>query len=88
MVDKDNLSILFPGNDLAFLLCGSGDGRHLFAIVPPLILGIPGGRPGVRKLKKVHLTVVDINAAAIAKMLIILDMLTHYTIMNSKSSHV
>jgi hypothetical protein len=67
------------GGDVAFLMCGSGDAHHLFATLLELFRMDMGS--GGKKLGRAHFTLVDINAAALARTLIIFDMLFIYTVL-------
>ncbi|WDK21941.1 tetratricopeptide [Colletotrichum graminicola] len=69
-----------PRGDVSFLLCGSGDARHLFATM--VFLGLSGLSQGENRLfNKAHFTILDINATALARTLVILDMVIRYAIM-------
>ncbi|KZL82187.1 tetratricopeptide-like protein [Colletotrichum incanum] len=69
-----------PGGDVSFLLCGSGDARHLFATIVSLGVGEMIGR-GKKMFNKAFFTILDINAAALARTLFMFDMVIRYIFM-------
>ncbi|KAK1752247.1 tetratricopeptide [Echria macrotheca] len=72
---------LSPSEPVSMMFCGSGDGRHIFAtILRRGLVGIMGKRP----VKHLHITMVDLKAAAIARTLILMDMMLKYSIMAHK----
>ncbi|KAK1566219.1 tetratricopeptide [Colletotrichum navitas] len=69
-----------PRGDVSFLLCGSGDARHLFLTM--VFLGLSGPSQGENRLSnKAHFTILDINATASARTLVIFDMAIRYVFM-------
>lgn len=67
---QDNISAMF---------CGSGDARHVFSTIMLLGQGLDMGRD--KRIKNMHFTLVDIKPAALAKFLIIIDMLIRFMYM-------
>jgi hypothetical protein len=65
---------------LSFLLCGSGDGRHLFSTILTLC-GTLERFEEKELFKSAHFTMLDLKPAAIARTLIFIDMMTLYTLM-------
>ena len=83
LIGEGSPSALSPKEDMAFLFCGSGDARHLFGCLIDLQASGPSpmqmfSSPG--KLGKIHFTLVDLNPAAIARTMIIFDMITVYMV--------
>lgn len=80
IIDKTELqAIPASQDDLSFLFCGSGDARHVFSTLlnlfqVPLVAK-------TSRFKKIHFTILDLKAAALAKMIIIVDMLSRYSVM-------
>lgn len=66
-------------DDIALLLCGSGDARHVFATFINLHAGLKLGN--ANRIKKMHITASDLKPAALARMIIVLDMLVRYSVM-------
>ncbi|KAK7741805.1 hypothetical protein SLS53_004869 [Cytospora paraplurivora] len=65
--------------DLTFLFCGSGDARHIFMTLfeffkVPLVTRTD-------RFKNIHFTILDLKPAALARTIIIFDMLSRYSIM-------
>lgn len=73
-------------SDVSFLLCGSGDARHLFATLATMgLTELLAQKKGKKKnFGKAHFTLVDINAAAIARTLIMFDMVLQYALVRSQ----
>lgn len=76
--------IIKAGGDVAFLYCGSGDGRHAFASI--LDVFSLSGPPwtGSKSTGKIHITMLDINAAALARVLVLFDMMFLYFSMRAQ----
>lgn len=66
-------------DSVALLFCGSGDARNVFSTIT--MMGILEMSRKKRLCKDFHITLVDINAAAIARTLILLDMMVTYTVL-------
>jgi hypothetical protein len=71
--------------ELAFLICGTGDARHLFFTMMGLSASgfFSNGASGSEDIKA-HITVLDINAAFLAKTLIMFDMIMIYSILRAQ----
>ncbi|KAI8287173.1 hypothetical protein K4K60_012800 [Colletotrichum sp. SAR11_57] len=80
---------LMSGKDpVSFLFCGSGDARHLFVTIVALfvnktVASVGGPAKGMASAPA-HFTLVDINAAALARTLIIFDMTFRYGVMKAQ----
>jgi hypothetical protein len=61
------------------MFCGSGDARHVFSTL--VMTGMLEMTLKKQLCKNLHITLVDINAAAIARTLILLDMIVTYTVL-------
>lgn len=73
------------GGDIAYLLCGSGDARHLFLSLMGLsAAGHYGGQSQNKALSKVHITILDLNAASLAKTLVVFDTFMIYALLRTK----
>ncbi|KAK4444817.1 hypothetical protein QBC34DRAFT_442177 [Podospora aff. communis PSN243] len=71
-------------DSVALMFCGSGDARHVLTT-----LVMTGYREMEREkdlCKNLHITLVDINAAAISRTLILLDMIVAYSILKIKKT--
>lgn len=73
---------------VSFLFCGSGDARHLFVTIVALfvnktVASVGGPAKGMASAPA-HFTLVDINAAALARTLIIFDMTFRYGVMKAQ----
>ncbi|ROV89746.1 hypothetical protein VSDG_08634 [Cytospora chrysosperma] len=80
VIDKPELQALPASqDDLSFLFCGSGDARNVFSTLLSLFQ-VPLVAKTSR-FKKIHITILDLKPAALAKMIIIVDMLSRYSIM-------
>jgi len=83
LLDKELLESLHatkpPKETLSFMFCGSGDARHflytMYALAPLTQFNTMGG---AKLYNNLHITLLDVNAAAIARTLIVLDMLYRY----------
>ncbi|KAF9878329.1 putative tetratricopeptide [Colletotrichum karsti] len=88
LFDASLMSAVGPKDDISFLLCGSGDARHLFASIAHLGLTemMRQQGPGVDKQSfgRVHFTILDINPAALARTLVMFDMIFQYIILKAK----
>ncbi|KAL1882911.1 hypothetical protein Daus18300_000549 [Diaporthe australafricana] len=62
-----------PGSSLSFLFCGIGDARHLLPTLNQIVLH-KGGQGDVPK--ELHITLVDLKSAALARILILLRLLS------------
>lgn len=67
---QDNISTMF---------CGSGDARHILSTL--VTVGRTFEMGADKRIKKLHFTLVDVKPAALAKFIIILDMLIRYSVM-------
>ncbi|KUI63016.1 TPR repeat-containing protein associated with Hsp90 [Cytospora mali] len=80
IIDKAELqAIPASQGDLAFLFAGSGDARHIFSTLlnifqAPLIAK-------TNRFNRIHFTALDLKPAALARMVIIFDMLSRYSVM-------
>lgn len=85
IADKPLQDSISAGDEVAFLLCGSGDARHLLGTIIDLFKWkhspsrSKGSQPG-----SVHFTIVDINAAALARTVVLFDMILRYGYMKFK----
>lgn len=70
-----------PNDDLAYLFCGSGDARHFFMTL--FVMGTVEMRQRKKTCRKLHITLLDLKPAAIARTLIFFDMIMSYAIMKS-----
>ncbi|KAK0385346.1 hypothetical protein NLU13_7822 [Sarocladium strictum] len=87
LYDEELKSKASGRTNVAFLLCGSGDARHLFVTMMGLsAFGAPRNRATGSKALKAHITILDINAASIAKTLIMFDMIMMYTILKTRKT--
>lgn len=77
LFDSPLWSAVGPRGDVSFLLCGSGDARHFFSTIVGLGMGEIMGR-GKKMFRKAHFTLLDINATALARMLVMFDMVYQY----------
>ncbi|KAK2613339.1 hypothetical protein N8I77_000257 [Diaporthe amygdali] len=59
---------------LSFLFCGIGDARHLLSTLPQIMLHSSGGAELLPK--ELHFTLVDLKPAALARILILLRLLS------------
>ncbi|GAB1317037.1 Tetratricopeptide [Madurella fahalii] len=66
-------------DSVALMFCGSGDARHVLNTL--VMMGIREMSRKKRLCKDLHITLVDINAAAIARTLILLDMIVVYSVL-------
>ena len=64
-------------DSVALMFCGSGDARHVITTL--VMMGIQEMTRKKRLCKDLHITLVDINAAAIARTLILVDMIVVYS---------
>jgi Arc/MetJ-type ribon-helix-helix transcriptional regulator len=71
-------------DSVALMFCGSGDARHVFSTL--VMTGMLEMTLKKRLCKNLHITLVDINAAAIARTLILLDMIVTYTVLKFKKT--
>ncbi|KAF6800163.1 tetratricopeptide [Colletotrichum musicola] len=77
---------LRSNRDISFLFCGSGDARHLFVTLSTMgFAELMARKDGKQNFfDRAHFTLVDINAAAIARTLIMLDMVMQYCLVKSQ----
>ena len=71
-------------DSVALMFCGSGDARHVITTL--ITMGIQEMMRKKRLCKDLHITLVDINAAAIARTLILLDMVVVYSVLRAKNT--
>jgi len=71
-------------DSVALMFCGSGDARHVLNTL--LMTGIREMERKKPLCKDLHITLVDINAAAIARTLILLHMIVTYSILMVKNT--
>ncbi|KAJ3954397.1 hypothetical protein N0V92_009090 [Colletotrichum tropicale] len=85
-LDEPLWELLGPKDTLSFLLCGSGDARHLFISIATLFFqDIMNQRKGKNKaFAQAYFTIIDINAAALARTLIMFDMGFRYAAMKTQ----
>ncbi|KAH8904162.1 hypothetical protein BR93DRAFT_971230 [Coniochaeta sp. PMI_546] len=72
------------GDSLSFMFCGSGDARHLFTTLLTMQVNEMMGRTKV--CKNLHITILDLKPAALARTLIFIDMLLVYAIMKMRKT--
>ena len=73
-----------PRDSVALMFCGSGDARHVFNTI--FMMGMQELTQKKRLCKDLHITLVDINAAAIARTLIFVDMIVFYSVLRLKKT--
>ncbi|KAI8307905.1 putative tetratricopeptide [Colletotrichum sp. SAR11_59] len=85
-LDEPLWELLGPKDMLSFLLCGSGDARHLFVSIATLFFqDMMNQRKGKNKaFSQAYFTIIDINAAALARTLIMFDMGFRYAAMKTQ----
>ncbi|EAQ82947.1 hypothetical protein CHGG_10765 [Chaetomium globosum CBS 148.51] len=71
-------------DSVSLMWCGSGDGRHVFSTL--VMVGMQEMSQKKRICKDLHITLVDINATAIARTLIFLDMMVFYSFLRIKKT--
>ncbi|KDN67994.1 putative tetratricopeptide [Colletotrichum sublineola] len=72
-----------PRGDVSFLLCGSGDARHLFATMMSLSISEGMGQRKGMSFNKAHFTILDLNATALARTLVIFGIVIQYICMRA-----
>ncbi|KAI8243305.1 Hsp70-Hsp90 organizing protein 1 [Colletotrichum sp. SAR 10_96] len=85
-LDEPLWELLGPKDTLSFLLCGSGDARHLFVSIATLFFqDMMSQRKGKNKaFAQAYFTIIDINAAALARTVIMFDMGFRYAAMKTQ----
>ncbi|KAJ0329692.1 hypothetical protein COL922a_012788 [Colletotrichum nupharicola] len=85
-LDEPLWELLGPKDTLSFLLCGSGDARHLFISIATLFFqDMMNQRKGKNKaFTQAYFTIIDIKAAALARTLIMFDMGFRYAAMKTQ----
>lgn len=68
-----------PNQELSYLFCGSGDARHVFSTM--MTASFYGGR---KAYKSIHFTLLDIKAPALARTLIMFELLMEYCILKAR----
>lgn len=76
---KEVKAIAARQDNIATMFCGSGDARHVFSTIVQLGQGRDMGID--KRVKKLHFTLIDIKPAALAKFLIIFDMIVRFSYM-------
>ncbi|KAB5529051.1 tetratricopeptide [Coniochaeta sp. 2T2.1] len=84
LLDRDWKQLYSPQDSISFMFCGSGDARHLFATL--LNLQLEEMRAGRKVCKDVHFTLLDLKPAAIARMLILFDMMMTFAILQRNNT--
>lgn len=85
LVDKELQSTVPADCNVAFMLCGSGDARHVLVTLFSLFgWGGTLDHTGNQGFGKAHFTLADINAAAFARLLVLFDMMFLYSIMKTE----
>lgn len=70
-----------PKRELAYLFCGSGDARNIFStMIVAALLGLSGGK---KTFKTIHFTLVDLKPPALARTLIVFELLTEFLILKA-----
>lgn len=82
LYDEDLEKTASAKDDLAFLFCGSGDGRHVFMTL--LAMGTRELMQKKKTCRKLHITLLDLKPAAIARTLIFFDMMMFYALMKGE----
>lgn len=78
IIDKAELQdIPASQGDLAFLFCGSGDARNIFSTLFNLFQVSLVSK--TNRFNKIHFTLVDLKPAALARMVIIINLLSRYS---------
>ena len=73
LFDPSSMTNVTSSPQISYLFCGSGDGRHVFWQLVTTSLAI------VQHGRKIHITMIDLKAPAMARMIVMFELLLLYS---------